>query len=112
MGKPAVAAVAIFAALLALNVASLLAPARAGTSAPAGNGDVNGDAEIDISDAVYLLRYLFQEGAPPAACADSPDLTARVAALEEALAALKRPCDERPDRLLDNGNGTVTDTCN
>jgi hypothetical protein len=89
---------------------TLQAPARAGT-APAGNGDVNGDGVIDISDALYLLRYLFQEGAGPVACADSPALVARVAALEEVIAELRSPCEERTDRFVDHGDGTVTDTC-
>lgn len=29
------------------------------------NGDVDGDGNINISDAVYLLRWLFQGGEPP-----------------------------------------------
>jgi len=111
MGKLAVTLAACVAALFALNVVHLVTPARAGTSVPAGNGDVNGDAEIDISDAVYLLRFLFQEGTPPAACADSPSLVSRVAELEERLAAVENPCRSRLDRFQDNGDGTVTDTC-
>jgi hypothetical protein len=88
MGKLAVTLAACVAALLALNVFHLVAPARAGTSVAAGNGDVNGDAEIDISDAVYLLRYLFESGAPPAACADSPAVLERLGQLESSVASL------------------------
>jgi hypothetical protein len=34
---------------------------------PSGNGDVNGSGGIDIADAVYLLSYLFANGADPVA---------------------------------------------
>lgn len=34
---------------------------------PCCNGDTNGDASIDISDAVGLLAFLFSPGAPPPA---------------------------------------------
>ncbi|HZN60679.1 MAG TPA: hypothetical protein VFD71_21575 [Planctomycetota bacterium] len=33
---------------------------------PLSNGDVNGDHKIDLTDAIYLLTYLFQSGAAPA----------------------------------------------
>ena len=33
-----------------------------------GNGDVNGDNTIDLSDAIYLLAHLFQGGPAPALC--------------------------------------------
>jgi hypothetical protein len=32
------------------------------TDRPCGNGDVNGDGTIDMSDPVYLLQYLFANG--------------------------------------------------
>jgi hypothetical protein len=31
-----------------------------------GNGDTNGDGQLDISDVVYTLRYLYGSGNPPA----------------------------------------------
>ena len=34
----------------------------------AGNGDVNGDLSIDLSDAIYLLAFLFQGGSIPEPC--------------------------------------------
>ena len=44
-------------------------PARAAVDGAGGpvitNGDVNGDGKIDISDAVYLLGWLFQGGGAP-----------------------------------------------
>jgi hypothetical protein len=46
-----------------------LAPAGAargrGAGVPAGNGDVNGDGSINLSDAVYLLNWLFLGGTEP-----------------------------------------------
>lgn len=33
-----------------------------------GNGDVNGDNDLDLSDAIYLLAHLFQGGDPPEPC--------------------------------------------
>jgi hypothetical protein len=33
-----------------------------------GNGDVNGDLSIDLSDAIYLLAFLFQGGSIPEPC--------------------------------------------
>ena len=36
-----------------------------GGGAFGGNGDVNGDGSLDLSDAIYTLTYLFQGGPPP-----------------------------------------------
>jgi len=36
------------------------------------DGDVNGDARLDLSDPVYLLRFLFQGGPPPTPCPAIP----------------------------------------
>ena len=51
-------------------------------------GDVNGDGVIDLSNAVYTLVYLFQGGPEPVALADTPEMLARVQALEEKIAGL------------------------
>lgn len=51
--------------------------ARAGTGGAAGkNGDLNGDGERDLSDAVYLLDHLFQGGPAPVALAEEAGMTA------------------------------------
>jgi hypothetical protein len=55
----------------------------------AGNGDVNGDNGIDLSDAIYLLAYLFQGGDAPEPCpAGGGDCTACEAELATCQAAL------------------------
>ena len=59
-------------------------------ASPAGNGDVNGDADIDLSDAIYLLTWLFQGGPEPIAIAGSPELEQRVAGLESKLGDIER----------------------
>lgn len=62
----------------------------AGSTPPSiRNGDTNGDGELDISDVIHTLLYLFQGGAPPAACTDSPETMARLAELESEVAAAK-----------------------
>jgi len=47
-------------------------PAAGGGAATLGNGDVNGDNSLDLSDAVYLLTHLFQGGDAPVPCPGAP----------------------------------------
>lgn len=106
-------------AVLALGVVLHVHPVRAGAPTGAGGtGDTNGDGVVDVSDAIFTLLYLFKGGPAPVACADSPELVGRVAALEDtnariasALEELAHPCSGRADRFHDNGDGTVTDSC-
>jgi len=42
--------------------------ARGQGGATLGNGDVNGDNSLDLSDAIYLLSHLFQGGNAPVGC--------------------------------------------
>ncbi len=51
-----------FVVLAGLCWRELTAHAAGGGGTPKGNGDVNGDGEIDISDAVYLVNALFLGG--------------------------------------------------
>jgi len=39
---------------------------------PCVDGDVNGDAGLNIGDPIYLLQHLFQGGPGPVACAQAP----------------------------------------
>jgi hypothetical protein len=43
-----------------------------GAGLAATSGDTNGDESVDISDAIYLLDFLFSGGEPPVACAAPP----------------------------------------
>jgi hypothetical protein len=71
---------------------------------PVANGDVNGDAARDISDAVYLLNWLFTGGPEPVACAqEQGDLEQRVALLESIVLG---SCLGLPD-----GNGDRVPDC-
>ncbi len=87
--------------------------ANAGAGAvPSGNGDVNGDGDRDVSDAIYLLLWLFRNGPEPVALAGSPDLDMRVEALETAVADLARriPSAESVAReIADNHAGILVE---
>jgi uncharacterized protein DUF1566 len=65
-----------------------------GGGVPAGNGDVNGDGSLDISDVAYLVNALYLGGPAPVAIEWPP--------------AVNCPTD---GRFIDNGDGTITDTC-
>jgi formylglycine-generating enzyme required for sulfatase activity len=66
-----------------------------------GNGDVNGDNGLDLSDAIYLLTHLFQGGPAPLACpsggGDCPQCEADLATCQQALAA----CNPDPEDCND-----------
>jgi len=79
------------------------------------NGDVNGDARLDMSDAIYLLLHIFRDGPGPVALADSPELLERVARLEERIDEVVEPGQRAVlDHLslvdLDDGQGGLAPT--
>jgi len=104
---------------------------------PSGNGDVNGDGMIDMGDPIYLLRFLHAHGPAPVPIVCAPcDSCCPPCAQPSVPATGQRNCydtagnlidcasAEYPgqdgfyqrgcameDRFLDNGDGTVTDTC-
>ncbi len=112
--------------------------AQGGGAGVAASGDVNGDGAINLSDASYLLNWLFSGGPEPAPCslggeaAGLPD-TGQTACygFVENEGWVEVACDDEtcagqdgahatgcpidgPDgsgRFVDNGDGTVTDTC-
>ena len=55
----------------AVRTVPLPAGASGQGAATLGNGDVNGDNSLDLSDAIYLLAFLFQGGPPPVDCPES-----------------------------------------
>jgi hypothetical protein len=97
---------------------------------PSGNGDVNASGTIDVSDAVYLLGWLFLGTDPPVAIPCPPrgggrlPATGQISCYDESGGTI--PCDsvefpgqdgfhragcETEPRFVDNGDGTVTDRC-
>jgi uncharacterized protein DUF1566 len=110
------------------------AAAGGGGGIPVGNGDVNGDGTVDISDAVYLLSSLFTGGPAPKAIECSSSAGKGLPATGqtkcygdvEGQGWVEVPCGEATcpgqdgsyatgcpleGRFVDNGDGTVTDTC-
>jgi len=76
------------------------------------NGDVNGDARLDMSDAVYLLLHIFRDGPQPVALAQAEP--ADLGGLEGSLGSIAdslayESLKNRHDRFVDNGDQTVTD---
>jgi len=51
------------------------------------NGDVNCSGDVDLSDAIYMLNWLFIGTEEPCPIADPPHLTERIAELESDLSA-------------------------
>jgi len=81
------------------------------------NGDVNGDARLDMSDAVYLLLHIFRDGPQPVAFAqaepaDLGGLEGSLGSIADSLQSLSDgECLSNPRRFINNGQGIVTDTC-
>jgi hypothetical protein len=108
-------------------------PGPAGT--PCGNGDVNGSGDTDIADAVYLLSYLFASGVAPVAiecdsCCPPVCPPQRLPATGQTkcydLQGYEIECASADypgqdgfsqkgcpiaSRFVDNGDGTLTDSC-
>jgi len=76
------------------------------------NGDVNGDARLDMSDAVYLLLHIFRDGPQPVAFAQAEPADLR--GLEGSLGSIAdslayESLKNRHDRFVEHGDSTVTD---
>lgn len=90
---------------------------------PCCNGDLNGDRVIDISDAVYLLSYLFAGGPEPQYVSNGLLSTGQMICYDN---DKEIPCENSvfpgqdgfyqlgctiEGRFVDNRDGTVTDNC-
>jgi hypothetical protein len=97
---------------------------------PIGNGDVNGDGTIDISDAIYLLESLFLGGEAPVPIECPPPVvkglpaTGQTKCYDSAGNEIDCTSADFPGqdgfyqagcpsegRFVDNDDGTVTDKC-
>jgi hypothetical protein len=95
-----------------------ITPVAQGGAFASANGDTNGDGTIDLSDAVYLLTWLFRDGLAPVPCPGGgpsglPDTGQTIdfdvtCPGQDGAYATGCPME---DRFSDNGDGTVTDNC-
>jgi hypothetical protein len=108
--------------------------AASGGGTPNGNGDVNGDGLLDISDVAYLVNSLYLGGPAPVAIEAPPPAVKGLPAtgqtkcygLVEGQGWFEVPCDQAAcqgqdgqyaagcpseGRFIDNIDGTVTDNC-
>jgi len=112
---------AAFLTVVVVNVlvlSSLLVPRTApaaGEPTTASSGDTDGNGRLQVTDAIRILRYLFDDGpAPlPVACAEEeasccPEI---IASLDALRAALEPECFEDFGRFDNQGDGTVVDHC-
>ncbi len=83
--------------IVAVLFASIVLFHRTSLSSPCG--DLNASAQVDISDAVYLIQYIFDDGAPPLDdaggdlnCNGQTDITDAVYMINYIFAAGPAPC--------------------
>ena len=104
---------------------SQLPPVSAQEKPPPTCGDLNGDGNLNLSDPVYLLNHLFRGGQEPV-CPQSSALLATGQTKCYDVEGNEIPCDSETcpgqdgfyqtgcpmeGRIVDNGDGTVTDNC-
>jgi hypothetical protein len=101
-----------------------------GAGTPSGNGDVNGDAALNLTDAIHLLQHLFQGGPAPVPIKGPPPGQCAVAATGQTQCydaqggeidcasaefygqdGLYQEGCPREGRFVESDGETVTDTC-
>src|SRR5882672_435340 len=75
-----------------------------GRGGPALCGDLDQNGKVDVSDAIDLLAYLFNGGAPPVACALEGDLG------QDEVDLLRRVLSHLSVVQLDDGKGAKAET--
>ena len=83
MKRPLLIVLAAIAILGGGRCLLLLVASAQETRVATENGDTNGDGKRDLSDAIYLLRWLFLDGTEPVALAGTAGLEDRVKSLED-----------------------------
>lgn len=132
MKKVLVISLSLYSAVVTvLLLKDLTAHAVGGGGVPVGNGDVNGDGMIDVSDGVYILSWLFTGGSPPIAIDPPSPSCFRLLATNQTRCYSPKSnapmdCNFPPalgqdsyyklgcpsqDRFVDNGDNTVFDKC-
>ena len=98
-------------------------PVAHGGAVASANGDTNGDGTIDLSDAVYLLAWLFRDGPAPVPCPGGLGLPATgqttcyssLGVEVECFSFCPLPCPlfgpNDAGRFVVNADDTVTDNC-
>ena len=94
------------------------------TTRPCGNGDVNGDGQLNVSDVSTLVRYLFTSGPTPASLPNCLPATGQTKCYDAAGTPTSCNSSVFPgqdgfypvgcpmeERFVDNKDGTVTDKC-
>jgi len=83
-----------------------------GVDVVSGNGDVNADNGLDLSDAIYLLAHLFQGGPPPAPCPGTPLTETQCDDTQDNDGDGKTDCDDPDCSGLDGCPEAETDCTN
>ena len=75
---------------------------------PCCNGDVNGDGALNISDAVYIINYIFASGNPPEEyaaadvnCDETVNVSDAVWIINYIFVGGNQPCDIDGDGIPD-----------
>ena len=81
---------------------TMLKLAEAQVAAESACGDVNGDARLDISDAIYIINWAFRAG-PDLVCPEMQICAEKVEQLEKLVAQSQAVIDQQREELARQG---------